>query len=273
MTRKKRRKTPLYIATLLTFLLLVFALAYPSVAMLFFKRLPRIHSMEPLLPAPGVREGAQEALKLEKSAVLRRFAFDKGQDSLREWEEKTFKGQTNFLVLKEGSLNYLSSKSEDACTGLFVKMEQPSTPDLWVSWKWRAHEFPQKKHPELLSNRSEDDFAARFYVIFLASNFFRSDVIEYIWDEKFPPGTSADSPYSERVKLLVIRSGAPGPENGGWISEERNPYEDYQKLFGKAPRNPVGMVAVMSDSDNTGTRASADFAEIVLKRKEPQKAV
>ena len=269
---RKRRRTPLYVATVLTFFLLVLTLAAPGLAPLFFKR-PHGASVEPLLPASGVREGAQEAALLDNAVVLRRFSFDQGQDSLKEWEKKVFKGQTAFEVHEEDGKPYLSSKSQDACTGLFVKMEQPATPDLWVSWKWRAHEFPQKKHPELLSNRSEDDFSARFYVIFLASNFFRSDVIEYIWDEKFPPGTSADSPYSERVKLLVIRSGPPGPENGGWVSEERNLYKDYQKLFGKAPRNPVGLVALMSDSDNTQTRASADFAEIILKKKRPQAAV
>ena len=241
---------------------------------LFSSRVPvKIREVEPRLGTPGVREGAQEAVKTEQITVLRRFAFDQGQDSLKEWEQKVFKPGTVFTVLEEGGLHGLSSQSRDACTGLFVKTEQPVTPDLWLSWKWRAKEFPQKKHPELLSNRTEDDFSARVYVIFLASNFFHSDVIEYIWDEKFPVGTSADSPYSERVKLLVVHSGPAGSEGGGWADEERNIYEDYKKFFGKASRNPVGMVALMSDSDNTQTKASADFAEIVLKRKQPQTAV
>jgi hypothetical protein len=273
MSRKRRRKTPLYVAVILTLALLALGATHRFWLPIFKWPPVKIRAVEPMLPAGGTREGAQEAIKSEKTTLLKQFLFERGEDSLKEWEEKVFKGKTVFKVENEGGLCYLSSKSQDACSGLFVKTQEPPTADLSVSWKWRVHEFPQKKHPELLSNRAEDDFAARFSVIFLASNFFRSDVIEYIWDEKFPIGTSAESPYSERVKLLVIRSGPDGGQEGGWIKEERNLYEDYQKFFGKAPRNPVGMVAVMSDSDNTGTKASADFAEIVLKRKQPQKAV
>ena len=274
MGRKRRRKTPLFLATALTLLLLALAATHRLWLPFFLEHLPaKIREVKLQLLVPGVREGAQEGVKHEKITVLRRFMFERGQDSLKEWEEKVFKGRTVFQVLEEGGRHYLSCKSQDACTGLYVKAEQPATPDLWLSWKWRANEFPKKKHPDLLSSRAEDDFSARVYVIFLASNFFRSDVIEYIWDEKFPVGTSVDSPYSERVKLLVLRNGPAGSEGGGWADEERNVYEDFKKLFGKAPRNPVGLVALMSDSDNTQTRASADFAEIVLKRKQPQAAV
>ena len=125
--------------------------------------------------------------------------------------------------------------------------------------------FPVKKIPQRLSNRQEDDFAARLYVIFLGHNLFRSDVIEYIWDEFLPAGLSADSPYSDRIKRRVVRSG-PNGEGGGWREERRNLYEDYRKLFGREPRYAVGMIALMSDSDSTGSRAAADFGDIVLIR-------
>ena len=274
MAKKRHRKTPLFLAAALTFLLVALATTCRFWLPFFLAHFQvRVQEVKPQLLAPGVRGGAQEGVEPEKSTVLRRFMFERGQDSLKEWEEKVFKGRTVFQVLEEGGRHYLSCKSQDACSGLYVKADQPATPDLWLSWKWRANEFPKKKHPDLLSNRAEDDFSARVYVIFLASNFFRSDVIEYLWDEELPAGTSVDSPYSERVKLLVLRSGPAGSEGGGWADEEQNVYEDFKKLFGKAPRNPVGLVALMSDSDNTQTRASADFAEIVLKRKRPQGAV
>lgn len=204
----------------------------------------------------------------EAVTELQRFSFDKGQNSLKAWEEKVFKGHTTFNVVQENGLFYLSSQSQNACSGLYVKMKQEVTPDLWLSWKWRVHEFPQKKHPELLSSRSEDDFGARIYIIFLAPNLFRSDVIEYIWDEQFPIGSVSDSPYSERIKLVVIRNGLSKIKNdAGWASEERNIYEDYKKLFGKEPTKPLGFVALMSDSDSTESKAAADFTNIILKKK------
>ena len=265
---RRKRKTSFFFAAISGALFLVLSLNYPNWVPIFSKYLTiKIREVEPMLPAPSVREGAEQVLKSKGNAILQRFSFDKGQDSLKVWEEKIFKGHTVFKVAQENGLCYLSSQSRDACSGLYVKTDLTATPELWINWKWRVKEFPRKKHPELLSNRAEDDFAARLYVIFLASNFFKSDVMEYIWDEKIRTGTVADSPYSERIKLLVIHTGPAGSEGGGWVEEERNIYEDYQKLFGKAPSNPVGLVALMSDSNNTETEASADFAEIILKRK------
>jgi hypothetical protein len=267
--KKRHRKELGFLAVTLASVFLALGLTYRSWAPVYFKQ-PDIEreavktlkprSLELPLPDSGIQ-----------TAILQRLSFDKGQESLMGWQEKVFKGTTVFKIIEDDGSPYLRSQSQDACSGLYVKTEHRATPDLWISWKWRAKEFPHKKRPELLSNRPEDDFAARVYVIFPASNFFRSDVIEYIWDKEIPSGTLADSPYSERVKLLVVRTGPPGVVNGGWVEEERNIYEDYLKLFGKAPRHPVGLVALMSDSDNTGTSASADFAEIILKDKQQGK--
>ncbi len=187
---------------------------------------------------------------------------------LKSWEQKIFKGSTRFEVLKESGLNFLRSRSKDACCGLFMKSKQTPAPNLYLSWKWRVLDFPKKKSPQVLSNRAEDDFGARVYVIFEATNLFHSDVLEYIWDESLPVGTTADSPYSDRIKLLVVRSGKGGADGEGWCAEIRNPLSDYEKLFGKKPKNPIGIVALMSDSDNTQSSASADFADIIFKAKE-----
>ena len=101
------------------------------------------------------------------------------------------------------------------------------------------------------------------YVIFLASNLFRSDVIEYVWDESLPVGESAESGFSDRIKLFVVQSGLL-TSGDGWQEETRNPLEDYVRLFGKAPKHPIGIIALMCDSDNTGTSAEADFGDIVF---------
>jgi hypothetical protein len=228
---------------------------------------PAIPSMK---SATALRDIAQRLPEPQKFATLSRWNFE-NQDSLKIWEEKIFKGKTQFLVVNEEGGGYLSAQSRDACSGLYVKTNVVATPDLHLLWKWRVHEFPKKKNPGLLNNRAEDDFAARVYVIFLANNFFRSDVIEYVWDESLPVGTTAESPYSDRIQLMVIRSGASNagdPETGGWMHEQRNVYDDYVALFKRKPKYPVGLVALMSDSDSTQSSASADFGEILLNRKD-----
>ena len=209
------------------------------------------------LPVVVTQEPASPAFQMTPTES---FKFE-GEASLALWEQKVFKGHTDFAIKRDAQGSFLSTVSKDSSCGLFMKVRHEASSDLYLRWRWRAHSFPRKKEPGRLSNRTADDFAARVYVIFEASNLFRSDVIEYVWDESIAAGQVADSPYSERIKLFVIRSGkSEDPEQ--WSTEARNPLEDYRKLFGKAPKHPVGIVALMCDSDNTGTEAAADFADI-----------
>jgi len=198
--------------------------------------------------------------------VIARYQFQ-NQASLKAWEEKIFKGVTQYQVLSETGRHFLKSKTKDACSGLYVKVDAQAAKNLYLSWRWRALLFPKKKEPEKISNKTEDDFAARIYVIFPGSNFFKSDVIEYLWDKTNPAGTVASSPFSDRIKLFVLRSGPAPAAEGGWFAEERNVFQDYEKLYGRPPTKPVGAIALMSDSDTTGTSSEADFAEITLKTK------
>ncbi len=215
----------------------------------------------------AARGALKSMAKQAKSfVVLDRFSFQ-NQGSLKNWEEKVFKGKTFYQVFTDSNQSFLNSASNNASSGLYVRIDREAKPGLYLSWRWKAITFPQKKEPQKLSNKGEDDFAARIYVIFPGSTFFSSNVIEYIWDERLPKGTVANSPYSDRIKLFVISSGKGPEEEGGWRTEERNIYEDYLRLFGKEPKRPIGAVALMSDSDNTGTKSEANFGDIVFKVK------
>ncbi len=199
--------------------------------------------------------------------ALKKFTFENAA-SLSAWEEKVFKNKTLYTVARSAQRGFLKSVSKNASSGLYTKLNFEVSPDLILSWRWRVITFPQKKIPTELANRRQDDFAARIYVIFPGSNLFNSDVIEYIWDEHVLAGTVGSSPYSERIKLFVVRSGK--PEGDGWRNEERNIYEDYERLFGKKPKRPLGAIALMSDSDNTASVSEADFGEIILKSKKSE---
>ena len=187
------------------------------------------------------------------------------QDALKEWDKKVFKGKTDFRVVNDNGAPYLKTISTDDSIGLYKKVDHKVEPNLYITWRWRAITFPQKKEPEKLANRKEDDFAARLYIVFPGSTFFNTNVIEYIWDENLPIGTLSNSPFSGRVKLFVVESGKPQEGEDGWRQQERNIYDDYVQLYGKPPKRNLGAIAVMSDSDNTKTQAESDFGTIVLK--------
>ena len=71
------------------------------------------------------------------------------------------------------------------------------------------------------------------------------------------------SPYSGNTKIFVVRSG-PAHINK-WMIEKRDIKSDYLKAFGASPPLAEG-IALQSDSDNTRTSASADYADIVVSK-------
>jgi hypothetical protein len=189
--------------------------------------------------------------------------------ALDKWQEKVFRDKTVYKTAIEGEKTFLRATSEKASSGLYLKnLDHKPAKDLYVEWEWRAVSFPLKSDKKRLSNREEDDFAARIYMVFPGTNLFNSNVLEYIWDESLPEGSVESSPFSGRVKLLVVRTGPSDPATGGgWRTERRNVYEDYRKYFGEDQKRSLGAIGFMSDSDNTKTSSEAHFNYLALKRK------
>jgi Protein of unknown function (DUF3047) len=84
-------------------------------------------------------------------------------------------------------------------------------------------------------------------------------VVMYIWSDQVPVGSVIPSAHTSQVKMLAVASGADGL--GRWQSVQRNLVEDYRRAYGAEP-GPVLGVAVMTDTDNTGTKAVGEYADI-----------
>lgn len=83
----------------------------------------------------------------------------------------------------------------------------------------------------------------------------------YIWSNHVPVNTVISSAHTAQLKMLVAASGSKGL--GRWQSVHRNIAADYKRAFGAAPGRVLG-VAVMTDTDNTGTKAVGEYADIRL---------
>ena len=86
-------------------------------------------------------------------------------------------------------------------------------------------------------------------------------LLMYIWSDHVPVNTVIPSAHTSQVKMLVAASGTGGL--GQWQTVKRNLADDYRLAFGAAP-GPVLGVAVMTDTDNTGTRATGEYADILM---------
>ena len=86
----------------------------------------------------------------------------------------------------------------------------------------------------------------------------------YVWCNTRAPGTVITSPRSDRIRDIVVESGAKNINM--WMDYERNIRADYEKAFGEAPGALVG-IGIMTDSDNTRTTTRAWYGGIRLANK------
>lgn len=84
----------------------------------------------------------------------------------------------------------------------------------------------------------------------------------YVWEPRAPVGSVIRAPRSDRVRGLVVESGA--QRLGHWLHYERDVVADFRQAYGEEPGALIG-VAVMTDSDNTGSEIEAFYGGIELR--------
>ena len=147
-----------------------------------------------------------------------------------------------------------------------------------LRFKWKIGNLIVGSDPR---TKAGDDYVARIYVTF-AYDPARASVKEkaenavahvlygetpphaalsYVFSHKAALGAIITSPYTQRVKKLVVD--ADPASVGKWKSFTRDIYDDYKRAFGEEPTRISG-IAIMVDTDNTRETASARFADISL---------
>jgi len=169
----------------------------------------------------------------------------------------------------------------DHSYGNLVHALKPVMPPLQLAWQWRV-ELPLEQSD--LRLKSGDDTEVKVCVFFdepmeqlsfgerqlLRFARARSDelvptaTVCYVWDSRLPAGTALDSPFTRRLRYIVLQSGT--ARLGQWVAERRDIAADYLKVFGSegASVPPVVGVAVGADADNTKSHSIAYVGELVL---------
>jgi hypothetical protein len=84
----------------------------------------------------------------------------------------------------------------------------------------------------------------------------------YVWCNKREPGTVVKSPRTDRIRTLVLESGA--RRLNRWLDYERDIRADYERAFGEPPGALVA-IGIMTDSDNTRSVARAWYGPVQLR--------
>lgn len=172
------------------------------------------------------------------------------------WQEKSFSGMTTYQVVREDGRSCLKAQSNGAASGLFYKIDYDPRQYPLLSWSWKIEHVLQ--HGDV-RQKSGDDYPARIYVVFPSLLFWQTRALNYIWDNHLPKGEAVPNPYTSNTMMIAVESGS--ALAGEWVTEERNVYEDYKRVFGKEPPR-VGAIAIMTDTDNTGETAVACYGPI-----------
>ncbi|QHE88028.1 DUF3047 domain-containing protein [Hydrogenophaga sp. BPS33] len=85
----------------------------------------------------------------------------------------------------------------------------------------------------------------------------------YVWSAKDAPGTVVVNPRTDRIRKVVLDSGV--AHLGQWRDHVRDVRADFRLAFGEDP-GPLRMVAVMTDTDNTGSQLTAWYGALTLER-------
>ncbi len=81
----------------------------------------------------------------------------------------------------------------------------------------------------------------------------------YVWDNQAPVGSVIVNPRTDRIRKIVVDTG-PG-DLGRWRDHRRDLRADFRRAFGEDP-GPLVSVAMMTDSDNTASQASAWYGTV-----------
>lgn len=88
----------------------------------------------------------------------------------------------------------------------------------------------------------------------------------YVWCNQRATESVIDNPRTNRIRKLVVESGA--TNLGRWMDYERDVRADFEKVFGEPPGALVG-IALMTDTDNTGSQAQAWYGPVQMTRATP----
>lgn len=150
---------------------------------------------------------------------------------------------------------FLRSRNEHSTIAREIRVDLRVTPIL--EWTWKALRLPTGGD---IRARETSDLTAHVYVIWPRfPAMLRARLIGYVWDTSAPAQTIEKSRKTGTVHFFVLRS---GPRDlNRWLTERRNVYEDYRKVFGEDPEDPRAL-ALSIDTNDTHSAAEALIGRI-----------
>ena len=190
---------------------------------------------------------AQECIALEDFSAGKVGEFPPG------WKLRADEGRGVYSIQEEGGRRYLHAASQ----GIGIQAAKEITWDLArypvLAWSWRPVEFPTGADER---NSKTNDSALAVYGVFPhRMGSVRS--VKYVWSAVVSIGTRLNSNMG-LTQVRVLRTGT--QNKGRWMDERVNLLDDYRKYFDVSDTPKPAGIAVLTDADDTKSRAQGDYA-------------
>ena len=170
------------------------------------------------------------------------------------WKPRKDEGTSIYQVLEESGVRFLRAAADGQGIQAARQYEWDLASYPVLAWSWRPQEFPRGADER---EGSTNDSVLSVYMLVPHSRIRGPKAVKYVWSEVVPTGTRLSS-NNGLTQGRVLRSGR--PDTTGWVEERVDVLQDFRTFFkeGDAPR-PAG-IAVLSDADQTRSRAVGDYA-------------
>lgn len=200
------------------------------------------------------------------------------------WQHLAFPGKqpTRFTYVRKDGRDAVAVVAASSASMLRspIRIRQDELGSVRFSWR-----VPQLIADADMATKEADDSPVRVVLVFegdrsrfSARDAMLSELVQavtgeplpyatlmYVWCNKRAPGSVIRSARTDRIRKLVVETGAARLDQ--WLDYERDIRADYQKAFGEAPGDLVG-IGIMTDSDNTRSTAQAWYGPVRLSRVE-----
>ena len=196
----------------------------------------------------------------------------------RPWQLSRLKKLTSYRMVDYNGTVVVKAMSASSASGLMHPLDIDPRERPILQWRWKV---PQLIEGANNKRRNAEDAPVRVILSFdgdieslpLEDRMFFDRIkavtgysmpyatLMYIWENQAPRGSIIANPHTSRVQMVVAETGS--ALTGTWKLEMQNVYEDYKRAFGTEPGR-IRSIAIMTDTDNTGTSVEAYYGDIAF---------
>jgi hypothetical protein len=194
-----------------------------------------------------------------------------------QWLVRRGNTPTEYRVVEVDGARALEADAQQGGSGLSRKIRIDPRRQPVLEWRWRVPDpgaaLPAASGQSPLARLSLafhgdpnqldfDDRAKLRLAMVLTANGLPYASLLYVWMLDEPVETVLQSPYTARVRMIVVQSGA--QRVGEWVTVRRNVLEDYKRAFGEDAEDIVA-VGVMTDPGDDYSRRRTFYGDITFR--------